>query len=160
MTESTSTTATRGHLLTVTKSSDLAEDDPVWDYAVTCLAPDQCSGWQECREAHVVDGMSAANGPHDCPAEDAAACLQPWCDRDEFEFHGVSHQWRWGYGWTVPFRGCVVAEEVHCGSGCDSAFDIAHEHGEGEHLVDDDWDDTTVTLYFVETLKPRAEAAR
>lgn len=68
------------------------------------------------------------------------------------EIHGVLHEWRWGHGWTVPFEGCVVADNVHRGWS-DDASDIAIEHGIGTHVVDDDWDDTDLRLTYVSTLE-------
>lgn len=151
--------AKRGHLLTVTKHADWHEDEPYWDGSITCQAPSLCNGWWECGEPHEVDGVSAADGPYDseCPGEhgvstDRAGHL-PWCDEDEFEFHGVLHTWRYGNGWTVPYDGCVVqtadiAEYVD---------DIAREHGEGTFVVDDEWDDTSVYLHFVTRHLPPSE---
>jgi hypothetical protein len=141
----------RGHLLTITKSSDWHEDEPYWDWSVTCVAPDRCGGWQECGKKHEVDGTSATDGPYDgdCPgghgvSTDRAGHL-PWCDEDEFEFHGVWHTWRYGNGWTVPYPGCVV-QTADIGEYAD---DIAREHGEGTYVVDDEWDDTSCYLTFV-----------
>lgn len=130
----------RGHHLIVTKSDDWTEDEPDFDHDVVCLDPPSCGGWQECLDPHEVDGVSAAEGPYDSP-EDA-----PWCDEEEFTFHGVLHEWRYGYGWTVPFPGCVVAANDHV---CDSAYDIGRRHGEGTYVVDDEWDDTYCTLLYV-----------
>lgn len=130
----------RGHILTITTTEDHTADDPDYRWDVECLAPEKCDGWQECLEPHEVDGKSAASGPYDCD-EDA-----PWCDEDEYEFHGVLHTWRWGNGWTVPFEGCVVSAND---STCDSVYDIAREHGAGRYQVDDDWDDETCYLTVI-----------
>lgn len=157
---------TKGHLLNVAKGTDWTEDDHEWNWSITCLAPEKCGGWQECGKEHRLEGVSAADGPYDndCPgwhgpylADDAhdkrmqaeSAQHYPWCDEDEFEFHGVLHTWRYGYGWTIPFDGCAVAANL---SWADEAWDIADEHGEGSHVVDDDWDDTDLTLIYVRTL--------
>lgn len=122
----------RGHLLTVTKSDDWFPDQPAWDGAITCLSPTTCNGWWECHEPHEVDGKSAASGPYDCDDSD------PWCDEDEYEFHGVQHTWHYGSGWTVPYEGCVV-QTVDTIS--DSAYEIGQAHGEGTYQVDDEWGD-------------------
>lgn len=131
--------AERGHVLTVTKSDDWHEDQPYFDYSIECLAPEKCGGWQECVEPHEVDGNSAADGPW---GSDESA---PWFEEDYYVFHDVEHEWRYGYGWTVPFEGCVVAAN-------DSAYDYAHdigvEHGPGRYVVDDEWDDCSVALLF------------
>lgn len=129
---------TRGHLLHVTESKHHTPDDPSWTFAITCLDPAKCGGWQECDKEHLGgDGVSAENGPWDDVPEGAA-----WADEDYFTFHGVEHEWRYGHGWTVPFEGCVVAEN----DWTDSAWEIAREHGVGDHRVDDDWDDCSVYL--------------
>lgn len=132
----------RGHHLIVTKDDD--DFDPEYPYfktAVVCLSPAKCGGWQECRESHEMPGMPTNDGPWD---SDESA---PWCDQDYFTFHGVEHEWRSGYGWTVPFEGCVVAADDSVG---DNAHDIGVAHGEGTYLVDDDWDDEYVTLAIIE----------
>lgn len=128
----------RGHLLTITKSDDWHEDEPCWDWSLTCQAPNLCGGWWECSETHEVDGLSASDGPYACETS------APWCDEDEFEFHGVTHTWRYGWGWTVPYEGCVV-QTADIGDGVD---DIAREHGEGTYEVDDDWDETSCYIAF------------
>lgn len=153
----------REHLLTITKATDWEPDEPSWDWSITCTTPDRCDGWWECPEAHVVDGIDAADGPYenDCPgwhgpyalneAENTARAAAggphwPWCDDDEHMFHGVAHTWRYGFGWTVPFPGCVVQASDTVG---DYALDIAADHGEGVYVVEDDWDDTYCTLVLV-----------
>ena len=99
--------------------------------SVTCI-PGGCHGWQECREDH------AGFDPEDeeSPAFDLI-------EDDEIEIHGVIHTWRYGWGWTVEFPGCVVAanDAVH-----EYAEEILQEYGPGAYLVDDDWDDSSLTL--------------
>lgn len=87
---------------------------------------------------------------HLLTAPTTATWDDPWCDEDEFVFHGVPHTWRYGYGWTVPFEGCVVDANDSC---VDEAYDIAREHGPGTHEVDDDWDETTCYLIWVRTIE-------
>lgn len=109
------------------------------DYTATieCI-PGGCLGWIECREEHTVDGYTGPNdGPYDS-GEDA-----PWADKEETEFHGVMHTWRSGWGWTVPYPGCVLAEQ----DTSDNEHDILMEYGPGAYLVDEDWwDETSVTI--------------
>lgn len=104
------------------------------EYEDSLECPVGCHGWQECADDHVVPGYDGVNdGPYDSD-EDA-----PWYDQEEFEFHGVLHTWNgMGYGWTVDYEGCVVA-------GNDWS-DLSLPDREGVWLVDDDWDDHTVTL--------------
>lgn len=113
-------------------------------FTIECLAGNGCNGWIECREPHTVGKLDATEGPYDCDPD------MPWSDEEEWEFHGVLHEWRWGYGWTVPYPGCVVAAQ-----GCDAPDDL-WEVVDGEHrlkpgrwLVDDDWDDTDCYLTLV-----------
>jgi hypothetical protein len=98
--------------------------------------PVGCNGWQECTEdVHKVPGYDGVNdGPYESD-EDA-----PWCDEEEYEFHGVLHTWNGnGYGWTIPFNGCVVSANDYS-----DPYDIPERAG--KWLVDDDWDDSTVSL--------------
>lgn len=134
----------RGHHLIVTKEADFDPEDPYYDTQILCLAPEKCGGWWECREPHEVDGRSAEAGPWN--SEDC----DPWVEEEEFTFHGVEHTWRWGYGWTVPYPGCVVAVNDSAVEGAD---ELAQQHGEGRYLVDDDWDETTCYLTYVSTVE-------
>lgn len=91
------------------------------DYRIACADPEHCIGWSECPEPHEVDGQSAACGPYNCDCPDGQpSCFgdepgegdrtaPPWFDLEEFDFHGVTHTWRHGWGWTVPYPGCIVA---------------------------------------------------
>lgn len=129
------------HLLTVEVNTDYAErfpDAPTeYRWGIACTNPDQCKGWQECDKAHEVDGSSAADGPYDAE-EDA-----PWDGLDEFEFHGELHTWVDGYGWTVPYVGCVVqGNNVECP-------DELYPLRPGAWIVEDDWDDTDCYLTVV-----------
>lgn len=134
-----SETTKRGHVLHVTKHADWTEDEPYYKTSITCVAPDLCNGWVECREPHEVDGVDASVGPYDCDRD------APWLDEDQFDFHGVEHTWQWGPGWTVPFDGCCVAEW-----GGEAASELAHEVGLGDWSVDDEWDDGYCYLSVVE----------
>lgn len=112
-------------------------------FTIECLAGNGCNGWIECRKPHMVGDLDARVGPY---CDDDA----PWCDFEEWEFHGVVHTWRYGWGWTVPYPGCVVA-----GSGVDAPDDL-WETTDGERrlrpgrwLVDDDWDDEDCRLTLI-----------
>lgn len=124
----------------------LAEIRPVTDEdrkdahisQLICPDPDNCPGWEECREPHIVDGQDAFMGPYE--GEEG----YPWDDVDEFEFHGVLHTWNYGFGWTVPFKGCVARE----------AYDFYGETPDGIPMdrpgmyeVEEDWYDES-TCYF------------
>lgn len=156
------------HHLRVTKDADFDPDWPSWDYEVTCVEPDKCEGWWECQKEHRLEGIEVADisaaagpyendcpgwhGPHTDPEHDKQMEIEspqhwPWCEEDEFEFHGELHTWRTGWGWTVKYPGCVVVSNDGV---CDSAYDIGQTHGEGLYLVDDDWyDESDVNLIYV-----------
>lgn len=126
-------------------------------YGTKCMATNGCGGWIECRESHEVDGKKADCGPYDCDCggEDGPSCLgeteadyAPWYDREEFEFHGVEHTWRYGHGWTVPYTGCIVAWGDY------ELPDGSEDLPRGEYQVDDDWDDTDCYLLLVASQLP------
>lgn len=152
----------RGHLLTITPEDDFDPEYPCWDSSITCLSEDLCGGYQSCGEPHEVDGVSAADGPYSaqCPgfhgpygpdaAENAARAAGhpehvPWCEVEEFVFHGVEHTWRYGWDWTVPFEGCVVAEA----DTSEYVYEIAEQHGPGVYEVEDDWSDESCRLDYL-----------
>jgi hypothetical protein len=117
-------------------------DDPEeFRYRVECQIEGGCGGWLECAEPHEVAGWIASGSegdPHDC---DPAA---PWCNSEEFTFHGVEHTWQGGWGWTVPFEGCLL-ESYSDFEPPDEVLDLPV----GRYLVDDEWDDTEVCLNYV-----------
>lgn len=127
------------------------------DHSVICPDGNGCSGWIECGDPHEVEGESAACGPYSCNCDDENArdCLSgdsppPWYDEEEFEFHGVMHTWRSGFGWTVPYTGCIV----NFGD-----YELPHGYEQlslGEHKVDDDWDDEWCNLTLCEEEQPAA----
>lgn len=118
-------------------------DDRTW--SIECPPGNGCSGWMECGEKHEVEGHgSAEDGPDDC--EETA----PWEGCDEFEFHGVMHEWKGGHGWTVPWPGCVVA-----GSDWSEPPAEMDDLPTGRYPIEDDWDDTSVALDFVDPLPGR-----
>ena len=129
----------RGHVLVIepdTAYADRFPDFPVeYRWRIECANVEKCGGWTECPEPHEVDGTSAADGPWD--ALESAA----WCDEDYFTFHGVEHEWHDGYGWTVPFEGCVVAATAE-----DQPISPMRP---GRWVVHDDWDDEWVYLTVV-----------
>lgn len=119
------------HTLTVAYSQGHAEDDPDFDLTLTCSDPAACPGWVECDGDH----SAATEQDHD----DAL-------DGEEVMLHGVAHEHHYGFGWTVPFEGCAVVAN----DWSDYAWDIARDHGPGEHLVEPDWDDDLVGLILTE----------
>lgn len=106
------------------------------DYRLECPDGNGCSGWIECGEQWHGDGTrSAEHGPFDCPDD------LPWYDEEEYEFHGVVHTWRSGYGWTVPFTGgCIVVYGDW--EPPDGVFNVKP----GRYDVEDEWNETEVYL--------------
>jgi hypothetical protein len=145
------------HLLTISKSEDWYEDDPDWNFDITCTDPKTCNGFETCPEPHVINGFSAGDGPYDseCLAceygEKSSFKHSPVCDNDEFEFHGVMHTWQsFEFGWTVPFDGCVVIASRNWSDGVgESGWEIASAHGPGIYDVDVDWGDFGPILFHV-----------
>lgn len=91
-------------------------------YRIECLLKGQVHGFEECREPH--DG---APGDGD----------------NVHEFHGVTHTYHPGCGWTVPYRGCpVVAADWEPPA-------ELHDLPAGRYPVEDDWDEYAVTLELV-----------
>ena len=125
------------HWVTVTRDEDYiarfgdSPHDPAIKWAIECSDPAACPGWVECPENHTG---------YDPEDEESPAFDQ----YEDVMIHGVVHEWRTGYGWTVPFDGCPVRD-----GGGDDASDIAHEKGVGRWEVYDDWDDTDCYLTVV-----------
>lgn len=113
---------------------------PDYTFTLECPGPPQCVGFTECQEKHEVDGRDAAEGPYDCAEDD------PWLHEEEFTFHGVLHTWQDGYGWTVPFEGCVVRPHPYFP---DEARDVLFEQMPGRYVVAVDWDEDSYTLKLV-----------
>ena len=134
----------RGHILVIEPDAAYAArfpDAPVeYRWSIECQNPARCGGWQECHESHQIDGEPVNDGPWE--SEESA----PWFEEDYYTFHGVEHEWRYGYGWTVPFDGCVVAENAGY---TDCPVEPMRP---GRWLVDDEWDDTYMSLNAVEEL--------
>lgn len=128
------------HVLVKRLHPDLQGVDDEYAYDLECPGAPHCTGWQECDQTHEVDGISAANGPDEpldtCECDGCLVCScpsLPWDGVEEFEFHGVVHTWHIGYGWTVPYNGCVVREhdlEEH---------DLLLDEPPGRYLVDAEW---------------------
>lgn len=129
---------TRDHegLARLAKYRPITDEDRTDYYraAITCSDPESCPGWIECREPHEVEGRSAEGGPWTAEEGD------PWAEQDEYEFHGVAHEWRSGYGWTVAYPGCPVA------AGDWEVPDEIDTTVDGKYPVDADWDDDTCYL--------------
>ena len=125
-----------GHILVIENDDTYdGSADEALKYSIRCPEGNGCNGWQECSEDH----GAAWEGPEAPEGKD-----RPWAGLDEFEFHGVPHTWRNSWGWTVPFKGCIVAETVE-------------DFGEFEHLppgeypVEDEWwDDTDCYLDLID----------
>lgn len=129
------------HVITKAFAPD-ARDDTDFSYTVECPGQPACNGWTECDEPHAVDGKDANDGPYeDCDEGD------PWCDTDEFDFHGVTHTWQYGHGWTVPYVGCVVRAYPYLR---EIADDLLCESPPGRYQVRDYWDDEDMELRVVE----------
>lgn len=118
-----------------TDYTGMPDGEVEYRYRIECADPATCDGWIECGKLHEFDGRDADTyGPYDCEPD----C--PWFESEEFDFHGVVHTWRDGYGWTVPFDGCIVAY---------TDWDVPDEIWSGpvgRYPVDDEWDDTQCTL--------------
>lgn len=119
------------HYVTVTVDPGGVPDGPfAWDYlvidSIECSVPGGCGEWQVC------------DHPED-PYDEG----DPTFDVEEWEFHGVLHEWN-GMTWVAPFRGCAVAE---WGDDTSTLWDDID--GPGRYEVDDDWDDTECYLTVV-----------
>lgn len=133
------------------------------DYTIVCTDPQRCEGWTACPEPHEFDGISAACGPHSCDCPDGHPnCLgegpgeggnrprPPWFDQEEFDFHDVTHTWRNGWGWTVPYRGCIVA-------GIDAEWPEQIEQTPiGAWEIDEEWVDESDCYLSFTTTPPTA----
>lgn len=108
------------------------------DYAATldCPGPDYCHGWEECMECREVADFDDDDVWGDSSGEEQRV------------LHGVDHTWHDGWGWTIPFDGCVVrADPDQIG---DSIHEIVADYGDGDYLVEDVWwDGTSVSLLMV-----------
>ncbi|CCW14633.1 hypothetical protein [Rhodococcus aetherivorans] len=92
----------------ITKAID-RKDPSEFTYTLECPGAPHCTGFSECHEKHVQDGIDADEvTPYDGETDDGEA--PPWDGADEWTFHGVAHTYRYGYGWTVPYTGCVLRE--------------------------------------------------
>lgn len=78
-------------------------------YTWECPGPPHCTGFSECHEPHIENGINADHiTPHDVLDGDDDVTVPPWDGIEEWTFHGVPHTYHDGYGWTVPYDGCVV----------------------------------------------------
>ena len=112
------------HTVTVVRN----DEGDLEDLIVTCGVLTGRHGWITCDKPHEVNGVNADEGPDRCDAD------QSWYDEEEFEFHGVMHEWRCEHGWTVPYGGCVVRDS-------DPDLDEFGNLPAGTYPADDDWDD-------------------
>lgn len=123
----------RGHTLVVEPDDAYAarfpDFPPETQMRVECDSPDECGGWTECIQDH-----GAGNDVPWVSDEDA-----PWFEEEDYDFHGVTHTWRSGHGWTVPYKGCVVQE-----------VDLDFGHLPiGRYAIEDEWDDTECYLTLI-----------
>lgn len=122
-----------GHALLVEQGDDHFEDQPDWKGTIHCLTPAKCEGWWECSGDHTG---------YDPDEKDSPAYDQT----EDVMIHGVLHGYQHGFGWTVPYDGCIVAasDSIH-----EHVYEIGQQHGAGLHLVDTEWEDTDCTLIYV-----------
>lgn len=106
-------------------------DDPARTYAIECSDSKRCPGFIECLEDHT--GAPDYDDTGD----------------DEAVIHGVDHTYHYGYGWTVPYPGCVVQGVAFWG---DDHLHIAKERGLGRHELETEWDDEYCTLNAIDTV--------
>lgn len=131
------------HILVVTPDEEYAarfpDARPYTRYRYECTVPGGCGGWEECCDPAGHEGFD----PEDetSPAYD---------QHEDVEIHGVLHEWRWGYEWTVPFVGCVVKE-----GGYDPPEEL-YQRGEdgwelpvGRWVVEDEWHDEECYMKLV-----------
>lgn len=121
-------------------------------YSVLCPHPDECNGWMECLRQHICPhGHSAGMGFEEmssdgpCPGHDNDNDPNCYSGYDEFNFHGEWHTYRYGWGWTTEWPGCVVAD-----ADIDFYYLPVERLPRGEYPVNDDWDDTYCTLELIE----------
>ena len=133
----------------------LPEHPDSHSWHIRCDNPAHCTGYSECSRMHICkhghevpaghpDEHGSPDGP--CPGyPNELGHPNCWEGDDEFQFHGEWHTYRWGWGWTVPFIGCIVSENWD-GDLLDVAGGV-YALPLGEHPVDEEWyDDTGVSL--------------
>lgn len=113
---------------------------PDYTFTLECPGPPKCVGFTECQEKHEVDGRDADCGPDDCAGDD------PWNGKEEFEFHGVLHNWVDWCGWSVPMEGCPVRPHPYF---ADEARDVVFEQMPGRYVVETFWDEDDMSLKLV-----------
>lgn len=113
-------------------------------YTVECPGRPSCDGFIECDEKHEIDGVNAYEGPWDCDEG------VPWAELEVFEFHGVPHTWHDGYGWSVPYVGCVVRAHPYL---AEIADDLLCESPPGRYPVRDHWGYEEMELTLAEATK-------
>jgi hypothetical protein len=125
-------------------------DSHTWH--IRCDDPAHCTGYSECIRMHIckhghdaVHGFDEDSDDGPCPGHDDPEKPNCFAGEEEYQFHGEWHTYRWGWGWTVPFIGCIVSEnwdgDLLDVAGGVSALPL------GEHPVDEEWyDDTGVSL--------------
>lgn len=147
------------HYVVVTKREDYDPENgwfDNFDYDIECVG--KCEGWIECFKEHKYIGIEA-NPDDGCPRcqyldENEIKYGQsgfneghePWCDEEEFEFHGELHTWRHSNGWTLPYPGCVVAGN----DSLEIPSEIVDLNKAGRFEIDPVWyDEYLVELIFI-----------
>lgn len=105
-------------------------------YTLMCPDGNGCKGFLRCGEPHWFGGVPVE---HDINQDSSAP---RGYENEEREFHGVTHLWREGWGWTVPYEGCIVNYvnwEYPTG--------IA-QYPIGEYDVEDEWIDDSCWVEF------------
>ena len=116
-------------------TDDDREDATTW--LIECSDPAACPGWVECGENH--DGFD----PHD---EDSLA----YDKYEDVTIHGVPHEWRYGYMWTVDYPGCPVQGFA---IDLEPPDELPRPLRPGRWEVDTDWDGDTCILTLTTPLK-------
>lgn len=100
------------------------------EFTVSC--PTGACGYEGCPAVHVVDGVSADEGPWE------ALESAPFAEREQFEFHGELHTWSdLAQVWMVPSRTCAVEDEIRAWGDIPEGISIAVD---GDYPIEAVWD--------------------
>lgn len=105
-----------------------------WSCWIECSDPASCPGWTECPESH--EGFDPED--EESPAFD---------EYEDVMIHGVSHNWEWGWNWTVPYEGCPVKASDH-----DTPDGVVLD-GPRRYLLETEWEDEHCYLTVVRELE-------
>lgn len=148
------------HYVVVTKreNQDTELDwDENFEWHIDCVG--ECNGWIECGKEHKLNGIEASqdDGCPRCqflcdneiyiPDPRWEEGHEPWCGKEEFEFHGELHTYKSPTGWVLPYQGCVVADNDYL----EIPSEIVEANKVGRFEIDPDWqDEHEVWLNFVQ----------